>query len=172
LPGISTTPLLAADGSVRVADGYDPATRLWCCRVLSLRLPERPRREDAAAALRLLRNVFKTFPFADAARRRDEALGVEVVDLDHPPGRDESSFLNGLMTAICRASLWLAPGMLVVAPQVSGAGSGKGLLVRASASSRLAPDPLPSRLAMIAKNSTSGSLPNWSRQRPTYFLTM
>ena len=35
------------------------------------------------------------------------------------------------MTAICRPSLWLAPGMLVVAPQVSGAGSGKGLLVRA-----------------------------------------
>jgi hypothetical protein len=29
------------------------------------------------------------------------------------------------------ASLWLAPGMLVTAPAVSGAGSGKGLLVRA-----------------------------------------
>jgi hypothetical protein len=35
------------------------------------------------------------------------------------------------MTAVCRASLWLAPGMLFTAPAVSGAGSGKGLLVRA-----------------------------------------
>src|SRR5450755_4065187 len=35
------------------------------------------------------------------------------------------------MTAVCRSSLWLAPGMLVTAPAVSGAGSGKGLLVRA-----------------------------------------
>jgi hypothetical protein len=32
LAGVSTAPLLSADGSVRVADGYDRATGLWCCR--------------------------------------------------------------------------------------------------------------------------------------------
>ena len=48
-----------------------------------------------------------------------------------PPGLDESAFLVALLTAVCRPSLWLAPGMLVTAPAVSGAGSGKGLLVRA-----------------------------------------
>jgi hypothetical protein len=35
------------------------------------------------------------------------------------------------MTAVCRPSLSLAPGFLFTAPKISGAGSGKGLLVRA-----------------------------------------
>jgi hypothetical protein len=96
-----------------------------------LHLPEHPNRENAAAALRLLRDAFKTFPFADSVRRYDADLGVATVDLAHPPGRDESAMLAGLMTAICRAGLWLAPGLLVVAPPLSGAGTGKGLLVRA-----------------------------------------
>jgi putative DNA primase/helicase len=131
LAGVSTAPLLCADGSVRAADGYDPATRLWCYDVPGLTLPMRPSRGDAEAALRLLRGHFRTFPFSDAVRCWDSSLGVEVVDINEPPGRDESSFLVGLQTAICRPSLWLAPGMLIIAPAVSGAGSGKGLLVRA-----------------------------------------
>ena len=51
--------------------------------------------------------------------------------IDQPPGLDESGFLLALLTAACRPSLWLAPGFLFTAPDVSGAGSGKGLLVRA-----------------------------------------
>ena len=58
-------------------------------------------------------------------------LRVEVTDFAIQPGRDESAALAALLTAICRPCLWLAPGLLVVAPQVSGAGTGKGLLVRA-----------------------------------------
>jgi hypothetical protein len=131
LAGISTAPLLAADGRICSVVGYDPESRLWCCKVPMLRLPEHPQLQDATAALHQLRQAFRTFPFADAARRYHSAIGIEVVDLDCSPGRDESAFLIGLMTAICRASLWLAPGLLVGAPQVSGAGSGKGLLVRA-----------------------------------------
>ena len=131
LAGISTAPLLSADGSVRTADGYDPATALWCRSVPTLRLPKEPSREDAENALGLLRQAFRTFPFADAARRWDASLGVEVVDINTPPGRDESAFLLGLLTAVSRPSLWLAPGVLFTAPGVSGSGSGKGLLVRA-----------------------------------------
>jgi hypothetical protein len=131
LVGISSAPILAADGTISDTAGYDSASGLWCCKVPPLDLPERPRRENAAAALRLLRDAFKTFPFADSVRRCDPALGVETVDLDQVPGQDESGFLAGLLTSVCRAALWLAPGFLVVAPQVSGAGSGKGLLVRA-----------------------------------------
>jgi hypothetical protein len=131
LTGISTAPLLAPDGSIRDVVGYDAPSGLWCCKVPPLLLPEHPGREHAARALRLLRHAFKTFPFADAVHRRDKALGIKIVDLDHPPGRDESAFLAGLLTAICRPSLWLAPGFLLVAPQVSGAGTGKGLLVHA-----------------------------------------
>ena len=78
-----------------------------------------------------MRQSFRTFPFADASRCWDSSLGVEVVDLGMPPGRDESAFLLDLLTAVCRPSLPLAPGALFTAPEVSGAGSGKGLLVRA-----------------------------------------
>jgi putative DNA primase/helicase len=131
LTGISTAPLLSADGNVRAADGYDPNTALWCCRVPMLTLPPHPSRTDAKAALRRLREAFRTFPFGDASRRRDASLGLEMTDVLEPPGRDESAFLVALMTAVCRPSLWLAPGMLFTAPAVSGAGSGKGLLVRA-----------------------------------------
>jgi putative DNA primase/helicase len=131
LVGVSTAPLLSADGSVRAIQGYDPATALWCHAVPQLTLATRPSREDSERALRLLRESFRTFPFGDAVRLWDPVLGIEVVDINVPPGRDESAFLVNLSTAVCRPSLWLAPGMLVTAPEVSGAGSGKGLLVRA-----------------------------------------
>jgi hypothetical protein len=131
LVGISSAPIIAADGTIRDIVGYDAASELWCSNVPLLCVPTRAGHEDASAALRLLRDAFKTFPFADAVRRYDPVLGNQIVDLDYPPGRDESGFLSGLLTAVCRASLWLAPGCLIVAPQVSGAGSGKGLLVRA-----------------------------------------
>ena len=123
LTGVSTAPLLSADGGIRAADGYDLTTRLWCCCVPKLWLPERPSRAEADTALRLLRQTFHTFPFADAPRRWDSSLRVDVVDITDPPGRDESSFLVALLTAICRQSLGLAPGVLITAPDVSGAGS-------------------------------------------------
>src|SRR4029079_18896304 len=131
LAGVTTAPLLAPDGTMRTPEGYDPITRLWCSKVPALRIPDQPRREEAQVSLELLRRTFRTFPFADAVRKPEPALGPDVVDLDHPPGRDESAFLIGLLTAICRPNLWLAPGFLVRAPEISGAGTGKGLLVRA-----------------------------------------
>src|SRR5262249_62348380 len=115
--------VLWADGSVRVADAYDPATGLWCCGVPRLRLPVRPSRTDAEAALAQLRNMFRTFPFADAPRCWDASLAVETIDVACPPARDESAFLIALLTAVCRASLWLSPGRLLTATAVSGAGT-------------------------------------------------
>ena len=129
LAGISTAPLLSPDGSVRTVEGYDCGTGLWCANVRPVNFPKRPTTENAADALDMLRQTFRTFPFADAACRQESALGV--VDLDCPPEQDESAFLVAVMTAVCRPSLWLAPGFLFTAPGVSGAGSGKGLLVRA-----------------------------------------
>jgi hypothetical protein len=45
---------------------------------------------------------------------------------------ERAHFLSLLLplTAVCRPSLWRTPGMLITAPAVPGAGSGKGLLVR------------------------------------------
>jgi hypothetical protein len=124
LTGVTTSPLLSGDGSVRVARGYDRDTGLWCRGTPDLRLASCPSRADAEAALRQLRHAFCTFPFADAPRRRDGALGIEIIDTTEPPRRDESAFLVALQTAVCRPSLWLAPGLIVTAPSVSGAGSG------------------------------------------------
>jgi hypothetical protein len=122
LVGICTAPLLAVGGSIRTAEGYDRGTRLWCANVPTLQVPESPRRADAEAALRRLRKAFRTFPFADAVRNMDFELGAEVVDLDRAPGRDESAFLVGLLTAVCRPHLPLAPGLLIRAPEIADTG--------------------------------------------------
>jgi hypothetical protein len=127
---ISTAPILADDGSIRSAEGYNRETGIYCCNVPELEIPESPTRAEAAASLLMLRQAFRTFPFSDAERKHDKALGVDVVDDDAPIDHDESAFLNGLLTAICRQSLWPAPGLLLNAPSISGAGTGKGLLVR------------------------------------------
>jgi len=131
LVGISTAPLLLPDGTIRSIQGYDDTTGQWCSNVPPLRVPARPTLAETKTALRFLRQTFRTFPFADAARKQNTMLGVEVVDLDRPPGSDESALLAALLTAICRPSLQLAPGLLVVAAAISGAGTGKGMLVRA-----------------------------------------
>jgi hypothetical protein len=129
--GITTAPILADDGSFRAVSGYDEATGLWCHDIPQVAVPEHPTRTQAMASLDALRHFFRTFAFADAKTMRDAALGVDVVDQTQPIGLDESSFLIALMTAVCRASLTLAPGILATAPAFSGAGTGKGLATKA-----------------------------------------
>ena len=92
--------------------------------------PDRPTKDEAAAALLLLRRTFATFCFADAETVEDQVRGVAVVDTTKPPAKDESGFLAALLTAVCRPSLHLAPGVLLRAAPMSGAGAGKGLLAR------------------------------------------
>jgi hypothetical protein len=131
LHGIASAPLLQDDGTIRSATGYDRDSAMWCEDVPDLAglIPNQPTKDDAASALRLIRETFKTFCFADAGTMDDAAGGV-VVNTNSPPGKDESSFLVALLTAVCRPSLHLAPGLLLRAASVSGAGAGKGLLAR------------------------------------------
>jgi hypothetical protein len=132
LHGIATGPLLAPDGEITIAKGYDRRSGQWCAGMTDLSglVPDRPSRDQAMLALAVLRRVLRSFPFADAARVRDPASGIECIDPEVPPGQDESSLLAGLLTAVCRASLPLAPGLLIHAPMMSGSGTGKGLLAR------------------------------------------
>lgn len=132
LNGIASAPLLRDDGTINSTSGYDASSGMWCENVpdLSGLVPARPSRDAAAAALRLIRETFKTFCFADAETIWEPAVGAAVVDTNTPPGRDESSFLVALLTAVCRPSLYLAPGVLLRAAPMSGAGAGKGLLAR------------------------------------------
>jgi hypothetical protein len=131
LAGVTTAPLLTAEGEIRSAQGYDPETDLWSCAVPAVCVLPRPTLSEVKTALRELRMAFCTFPFADSPRRWDQNHCIDLVDIEKTPGHDESAFLLALMTAVCRASLWLAPGFLLTAPAISGAGNGKGLLVRA-----------------------------------------
>lgn len=132
LNGIASAPLLRAGGEICSASGYDKATGMWLEKVpdVSRRVPDRPTRSDADAALRHLRARFSTFCFSDAEMKAVPDIGVPVVDIDCKPGVDESTFLHALLTAVCRPSLDFAPGFLIRAPSMSGAGSGKGLLAR------------------------------------------
>jgi hypothetical protein len=132
LNGIASAPLLRDEGEIVSGSGYDPVTGMWQDNVPDLkdRIASRPTEQEAADALRLIRKTFKTFCFADARTVLDETQGVFVVDLCAPPGQDESGFLVTLLTAICRPSLQLAPGIVFRAAPISGAGTGKGLLAR------------------------------------------
>ena len=130
LNGVTTAPILSENGGIRTAQGYDPATGLWCEAIPDVAdlVPRRPSRSDAEAALWLVRAFFKTFCFADAETHW--ANGASIVDLRKPPGLDESSFLTSLLGSVCRPSLWLAPGSLFRGAQLSGSGAGKGKLAR------------------------------------------
>ena len=132
LNGIASAPLLEDDGVIHSAQGYDQASGMWRENVPDLTglVPEQPAVDDAAAALRLIRETFKTFCFADAETVGDAASGLGLVDTRKLPGKDESGFLAALLTAICRPSLHLAPGVLLRAAPRAGAGAGKGLLAR------------------------------------------
>jgi hypothetical protein len=130
LNGVTTAPILSEDGGISTARGYDPATGLWCENIpdVASMVPLRPTKADAEAALALVRGFFRTFCFADA--ETVAANGVDVIDLQKPPGLDESSFLASLLGSVCRASLWLAPGYLFRGAAHSGSGAGKGKLAR------------------------------------------
>src|SRR5262249_19513160 len=61
--GITTSPILKGDGSIRIAAGYDRETGLWCHNIPDLIIPEQPTATDARAALHSLREFFRTFPY-------------------------------------------------------------------------------------------------------------
>jgi hypothetical protein len=132
LSGIASTPMLREDGSIHSSSGYESTSGIWFENIPDLcgLIPTDPTAADAQFALRKIRNVFKTFCFADAETRLDPDTGVEIVDIDQPPGRDESAFLVALLTAAARSSIDKAPGILIRAASLSGAGAGKGLLAR------------------------------------------
>jgi hypothetical protein len=132
LNGIASAPLLQEDGVISSTQGYDRTTGMWCENVPDLGglVPVKPTEGDAMAALQVIRETFKTFCFADAETIETATGGVATVDTSKIPGRDESSFLVALLTAVCRPSLHLAPGVLLRAAPMSGAGCGKGLLAR------------------------------------------
>jgi len=143
LNGIASAPMLSEDGSISSGEGYDASSGIWQEDVpdVSNLIPIRPTHDDAQAALALVRETFATFCFADAQTVIDPVTKITKIDLALQPARDESAFLVALLTAVCRPSLYLAPGILLHAAPLSGAGAGKGLLARCVAQIAFGRDP-------------------------------
>ena len=110
LAGVTTAPLLAADGSILVSAGYDSAHAMWCEPVPDLTVPDRPTRAQADAALLLLRTAFRTFPFAGSPMV--ERGAIMVVDTSKPPSACGERFpgctTNRLLPAESLARAWRA----------------------------------------------------------------
>jgi hypothetical protein len=61
LNGIASAPLLRDDGTINSSEGYDLTTGMWCENVPNLArlVSERPTKDDAAAALWLIRETLR-----------------------------------------------------------------------------------------------------------------
>jgi putative DNA primase/helicase len=106
LVGVITTPTLRRDGSILSEPGYDPATLLLVAPPPMASIPEHPTRDDALAALAVLDELLREFPF--------------VSDADHSVG------LSALMTPVARGAMQVVPLHAVTAPT---AGTGKSYII-------------------------------------------
>jgi len=104
LNGIIQCPTLRRDGSLLSRPGYDEATGLVLVGNLPMAMvPERPTREQALQALRLLRALLEEFPFVD---EESEAVAVSMI-----------------ITPVVRGAMTVAPMHLVTKPAPGTGGS-------------------------------------------------
>jgi hypothetical protein len=108
LLGIVHAPQFRPDGTLAMTQGYDAGTRLLFKPDGETfpAIPDSPNRDDAVAALTVLEEAIKTFPFKTPV--------------------DRSVALSLFLTALCRRALDHAPLHAITAPA---AGTGKSLLV-------------------------------------------
>ncbi len=106
LAGVISTPTMRPDGTILSKEGYDEATRLLLVAPPEMpAIPDAPSRDDALAALALLKGLLVEFPF--------------VGDLDR------AIALSALITPVVRGAFPVAPMHSAKAPS---AGSGKSYL--------------------------------------------
>lgn len=115
LRGIIEAPTLRPDGSVLAVQGYDPATGIYLDTngVLFPQIPESPNRRQGIAALAVLKDIIKDFPFVP------DAGGDGVVSAAR------SVALSALLTGVCRKALRTAPAHAIDATSMA---TGKTLL--------------------------------------------
>ena len=107
IAGIISTPTLRPDGTILKDAGYDPATQLLLIDPPPMpEIPDNPTRNDALAALRLLKDLLAEFPFVD-----EVSLAVA---------------LSAQISTVCRGAYPIMPVHVVDAPA---AGSGKSYLL-------------------------------------------
>ncbi|MCX7112246.1 MAG: hypothetical protein NTX45_19390 [Proteobacteria bacterium] len=113
LAGTIEAPTLRPDGSLLNKHGYDPDTGLYLHMPQSLKVKvrDKPTRDHAWAALLILLDLLRDFPFIETEGRH--------------VGPDCAVALAAILTGLIRRLLRTAPGFLFTAPT---AGSGKTLL--------------------------------------------
>jgi putative DNA primase/helicase len=120
IAGVISTPTMRPDGSLLIEQGYDEATRLLLVEPPAMpAIPDKPTREDALAALKLIEDLLIGFPFVD--------------------GIAKSVALSGFITPVVRGAFPVTPLHAGRAPT---AGSGKSYLwdiVAANAIGQLMP---------------------------------
>jgi hypothetical protein len=108
--GIINSPTMRPDGSILAKPGYDPATQLWYQQSADFELPpipERPTKNEAASALKLLEDLISGFPF-----KKDKGISKAVA-------------LTAMMTPVLRGAFEFVPLFLFLAPE---SGTGKTYL--------------------------------------------
>jgi hypothetical protein len=106
IAGVISTPTMRPDGSLLLEAGYDHTTRLLLVEPPSMpAIPDRPTREDAEAALRLIEDLLTGFPFVDDVAR--------------------ACALSAIITPVVRGAFSVTPMHCSRAPT---AGSGKSFL--------------------------------------------
>ena len=114
LAEIITTQTLRPDGSVLLEPGYDPATQMLLINPPEMpKLSERPTRADAMAALNLLKELLREFPFT----WDDEVKSISV---------SRTVALSAVISVICRGGFPVHPMHAIDAPA---AGTGKSYLL-------------------------------------------
>jgi putative DNA primase/helicase len=111
--GITTNPVLRPDGSLLTTPGYDITTQLYLMpdtTLPALRVPERPGRAQAEAALTRLADLLNGFTFAEPT---DRAVALSLI-----------------LTVVARSSMPVAPLHLI---RAHSAGTGKSHLVDTAA---------------------------------------
>lgn len=105
---VVTAPTLRPDGTIITNEGYDLSTRILfdSLGIEFPSIPEKPTKEDAIAALNMLKDLSSTFPFEKA--------------------EDRSVAISAIMTAVTRRAMPVAPIHCFSAPV---AGSGKSIWV-------------------------------------------
>lgn len=107
LSGVITTPTMRPDGTILSRPGYDPATQLLLLDPPEMpKIPAKPSRKVALAALARLDALLDEFPFVDDASR--------------------SVALSALITPVVRGAIPVAPMHVTKAPV---AGSGKSYII-------------------------------------------
>lgn len=132
LPSVRTvtgSPLIADDGTIVFTPGYHANFGVIIDNVCAVDVSDLPDANAGMRAIASLRGLLSTLDFKGRQARVVDGADCPLTDVSQPPSPSEAATLTLLLLAVARAALGLAPGVVVSAPDLSGSGSGKSMLI-------------------------------------------